>query len=336
MGLKRWALAMALGVGALLLSSAGGETFHHPQLNSRYYRLKLWHMSVSVPHGWTLTAATRTNATTTWTVTGTAGTLQLSSTPLQPLGNAEQILPMQPGTGAAIPTGSSPYQTTSLTYHGHQFAEQVLSRNGTLYTLTLDMAPLPIRSPIAQHIIGSWKHAPRISVSEAVHRLQHLQYWYYDQFPDYSQSFANPRDGWILVGAQPAGPQESFYLFQTASGGRTWRLERYTIWQGCLTGSHPMQCNFLHSAGSVSMLFWNARDGAIVQMEFPTQRLAAWMTDNGGRTWQVSHIPVYGSRPLAGVRMARRDGRLTLTMLFMGSHARLREAEEHGRWVVMS
>ena len=292
--------------------------------NAAYHTIHVPNMSVRVPPSWHETGSSTPFGTTTWTVQSPRGfDVQLTATPLE--GNPFQLLPIQPQNGGRIPRGTSPYDEVST--QGDQISEQLLSASGTLYGLSV-YASTPAA---ARRIWHSWVHPPVSSVTQAVSHME----WMHDAFPSYVRTFGTRHQGWIMVGGMPATAQHSYFLFDTHNGGRTWSLERYTVWSGC-SQTTSAQCVFPGLTGSLSMTFWNAEDGAIVQATMVENELAFYRTDDGGATWVSANIPVNHPAQNAVIRYV--GNRLLLTIQFYGPYPSVTEVSMNGGavWSVVS
>lgn len=271
-------------------------------------------MSVAVPKPWKLSGRRVSSGTTTWTITGPNGELQLTSAPLA-RGNPDPLLPLQPGDGGVIPTGQSPYLERSTDYSGYEFTEQFIAANGTQCSLTLDMYDRSARSPVAQQIIRSWHHLPVLTPTEAVTKMEHLRNWY-DASIGYDLSYGNSRDGWLLAAAQPGTAQQSYYLFHTVNDGTSWQLERYTVWAGCASATQPPVCAFLRSAGETAMRFWNGADGVIALADFAAPDVGIYRTIDGGTTWSEKTLVL--PQQAENVILRQAGTALVLTVMFYG------------------
>lgn len=286
----RWLTGTASAV--LLATTAFHSVVGDPGIASpihpRTHEIRLWHMSLTVPTGWKLTGRSVSFGETAWTIQGPSGSATITSLPLSPISNSWQLLPIQPGNGGAIPVHASPYLSRTVAYSGHQETVSLLTAHGTADTLSVDLTNHLANSTAMQRILTGWMHPSVMTVTEAVTKMEHLRNWY--GIGGYSVSFPSAQSGWLLAAGPPATAQESWYLFRTTTGGRGWNLERYTVWQGCMSATQPPICNFLRSAGGVAMLFWNTHDGIIAQATFPVNLALIYRTTDGGKTWTGTHL----------------------------------------------
>ncbi len=329
--------ARGLGGRGHLLDRLAGHASEHSRARTGqasgggprpgYKTARILGMSVAMPAGWRVKGISTSNGTSTWTAETSLGFfVQLTATPLG-MQSAFQLLPMLPASGGLLPRGQSPYESTSV--QGSEASEQLLGRAGTLYGFSVQ-APTP---SIAHRVWVSWIHPPASSVTQAVKHIEAVQSAAGGTaFPDYARSFGSQRDGWIMVGEGGSAGQEGYVLFETGDAGRTWSLERYTTWAGCAPGSSSA-CTFLGLAGSLSMTFWNSHDGAVVQATMVLNSLSFYRTQNGGRTWIASRIPV--NHPSDNAVINYQSGRLMLTIDFYGSHPSVHEVSTDGgaTWV---
>ncbi len=291
-----------------------------------YHRIRVADMSLAVPSGWREAKTSSSNGTTTWTAQSSFGSfVELTASP--PVSNPFQLLPMLPADGGAFPPGQSPYETASV--RGNTISQEILGRTGVLYSFSVQA----VTPRMAQRIWRSWTHPPVSSVAAAVKLIETLQRAPGGGvFPDYARSFGTARDGWIMVGAMPGAGQEAYVLFETRDGGRNWSLERYTVWGPCAP-ANSSPCTFPGLAGSLSMTFWNSHDGAVVQATTVLDALSFYRTQNGGRTWTASRIPVPHPANTAAVHY--RNGRLLLTIRYFGPYPSMQEVSTDGgiTWV---
>lgn len=306
--------------GALVAAGLGLAPHHRPAVSRRdipdkhaaYHTIHLWKNSVSVPSGWKLIGRGQSMGTTSWTIGGMSGQLNITATPLTPH-NAMQLLPIQPSGGGQITRGQSPYSQISTQYSGDQVTDQITGANGTQYVFTLNMFDTTVNSREARHIRSGWRHEPVITVTQAVKRLIQLRRLP-NSYPPSLLSLIKARDEWLLVAGEPATAQESYFLFRSVDGGSSWTLERYTIWNGCANPESP-QCLFIGAAGPVAMKFWSGRDGIIANGFFAGESLDFIRTTNGGMTWEaVPGIKLPG--PAEKVSMSGTSDALTVTIWF--------------------
>lgn len=304
-------LAMVVSVGGALTP---GATPPSASSTPTQHTIHVWQMSVVVPTQWQLSGRRVSSGTTTWTIMGPNGEVQLTSTPLA-RSNPDQLLPLQPGDEGVIPTGQSPYMERSTGYSGYEYTEQFIAANGTQCSLTLDMYNRSTRSPVARQIIRSWHHLPVLTTTEAATKLEHLHNWY-DAAIGYDLSYANRRDGWLLAAGQPATAQQSYYLFHTMNGGKSWQLERYTVWAGCVSAAVPPVCAFLRSAGETSMRFWNETDGIIALADYVGAGVQIYRTIDGGKAWSDKMLRL--PQQAENVVLRQAGTALILTVTFYG------------------
>ncbi len=304
-------LIMVVSVGGAI---SPGTAPARASSTSARHTIHVWQMSVAVPAQWQLTGRSASSGTTTWTISGPEGELQLTSTPLA-RSNPDQLLPLQPGDGGVIPAGQSPYMERSTGYSGYEYQEQFIAVNGTQCSLTLDMYYRTVRSPVAQRIIRSWHHLPVLTPTKAAIKIQHLRNWY-DASIGYDLSYGNNRDGWLLTAGQPGTAQQSYYLFHTVNGGLSWQLQRYTVWAGCASATQPPVCAFLRSAGETSMWFWNGSDGIIALADYAGAGVQIYRTIDGGKTWSDKMLGL--PQPAENVVLRQAGTALILTVMVYG------------------
>ncbi|PSR20222.1 MAG: hypothetical protein C7B45_15940 [Sulfobacillus acidophilus] len=277
----------------------------------RMHKIRLWHMSLTVPVGWKLTSRSVSLGETTWTIEGSFGSATITSLPLSPKSNVWQLLPIQPGNDAAIPTHASPYLARTVASAGHQETVWLLTAHGTADSLTVNLNNPTAHPALMHQILSGWKHPPLMTVTKAVTKMEHLKHWY--AIGNYVLSFPTAHSGWLLAAGPPATAQESWYLFHTTTGDRTWQLERYTVWQGCESATEPPICNFLRSAGEAAMLFWNAQDGVIAQATFPVNFALIYRTTDGGKIWSATSLKLPTEPQSASLHQTSHHLYLTLT-----------------------
>jgi len=243
--------------------------------------------------------------TTTWIFKGLDGQVQLSAQSGRM--NAFQLLsmvPVFPGTG--VRPGPTVYQDSlrlsgSITY-------QVLSPSGTVYAIEVDLRPSA--TTLASQILGSWRHPPVATVTQAVYLMQK------NRAPEIQESSPNLSDAWILAGGAPAAGQEAYYLFRTVDGGNRWSLERYTSASWC--PSEAPQCEFVAGAGYRRMLFWNSNDGVIASASSLVDSAVILRTQNGGETWTPTRINL--ATAANGLRLTDIQGVLLLRVSQWNDH----------------
>lgn len=240
--------------------------------------------------------------------------MTLTRTPFSLNANPDQLLPLQPNGEGVIPLDASPYLSRSPSYSDHEVTIDLVTKSGSLDSLGIDLTNDTVNSRLAHDIIASWRHPSRLTVTEAVVKLEHAHNWY--QSITYNLRDGTRRQAWLLVGGAPATAQQSWYLFDTTNRGKTWSLERYTVWQGCRSATEPPVCSFLRSAGQTSMLFWNGEDGLIAQANFSSNKATLFRTSTGGKTWS----PLIISLPQQpeSLLLHRHHGIIVLTVIFFG------------------
>ena len=294
MRIPRWGTTLALAVGIALVGPA--SVVQAASATTLGPAVHVWHMSVRVPAGWTLNGPNRSYGTTTWTLSGSSGQVQLASTPLSPHDDPEQLLPWANGRFVfRSPQGPGGMMV------------QLVTQNGTEDRLTVQLNHPD--AALTRAIINSWTHPQKLTVTGSVVKLEHI----HNRYSFYDRSYGTARDGWILAGGEVAGPAESWDLFETKNHGKTWTLEKYT---GTGRACQPADaaCHFLFSAGDTALRFWNARDGVLAQAEFAYNGASVYWTSDGGKVWRSTliHLP---SEPQA-VAIARSKGVLRLTVEF--------------------
>ncbi len=268
-------------------STALGATIH------------LWHMSLRVPKGWKLVGRETSAGATVWTIRGASGQAQLTSAPLSPRRDPEQLLPWP--DGRYVLRTSSGFRAVLV---------QLTTQNGTDDDLSVHPRSGLGGASLIQAIEGSWTHPPLMTVTRAVSELEQLHRR--GDYPD-SLSYGTAKDGWLLAPGGGTGPQAMWDLFQTTDHGRTWRLERQTQLQGHCVSSMPA-CEFPMSGGDAALRFWNAEDGVIAQAGFAYNGASVYRTTDGGKTWTLTSISLPSEADTVALR--RVQGMLVLAIAF--------------------
>jgi len=299
MRVLRWCTTVAGAIGLLAVGPAVGV--QAASTASLGPTVRVWHMTVRVPSGWTLSGPSRAYGTTTWTISGSSGQVQLDSTPLSPRENPQQLLP-GPNGRFVWRTPQGPDRTMV----------QLVTRSGTEDSLTVQLNHPD--AALSRAIIDSWTHPPELTVTDSAIRLEHL----HSANIAYQRSYGTTQDGWILASGGAAGPEELWDLFETKNHGKTWTLEKYSGF-GRTCQAVDASCHFLFSAGDTVLRFWNSRDGVLAQADFAYNGASVYWTRDGGKVWRSTLIPL-PSEPLS-VSMARSSGMLRLTVDFSGDVA---------------
>ncbi len=261
--------------------------------------IHLWHMSLRVPKGWKLVARETSAGATVWTIRGASGQAQLTSTPLSPRRDPEQLLPW-PNGRYVLRTSSGP----------REVLVQLTTQKGTEDTLAVHLRSGLGGASLIPAIVGTWTHPPLMTVNRAVTQLEQLHRR--GDYP-YSLSYGTADEGWLLAPGGATGPQAMWDLFQTTDHGRTWRLERQTQLQGHCVSSMPA-CEFPMSGGDATLRFWNAEDGVIAQTDFAYNAASVYRTTDGGKTWFLTSISLPSEAGTVALRRAQ--GMLVLTIAF--------------------
>ena len=159
--------------GTIHRSTALGPTIH------------LWHMSLRVPKGWKLVARETSAGATVWTIRGTSGQAQLTSTPLSPRRDPEQLLPW--------PNGRYVWSTSS---GPREVLVQLTTQKGTEDTLAVHLRSGLGGASLIPAIVGTWTHPPLMTVNRAVTQLEQLHRR--GDYP-YSLSYGTVDEGWLLA-----------------------------------------------------------------------------------------------------------------------------------------
>jgi photosystem II stability/assembly factor-like uncharacterized protein len=261
--------------------------------------IHVWHMAVRVPTGWHIVGRETFADSTVWTIRGAPGQAQLTSTPLSPRRDPEQLLPFPDGR-YVLRTSSGPGAVLV----------QMTTHHGTADTLMVHLRSGLGGASLIQAITGGWTHPPLMTVNQVVSKLEQLH-----RRGDYSYSlsYGTADEGWLLAPGGGTGPQAMWDLFQTTDHGRTWQLERQTQLEGHCLSSLPA-CAFPTSGGDAALRFWNAEDGVIAQAGFAYHGASVYRTMDGGRTWAVVGLALPSEPDTMALR--RVHGVLMLTITF--------------------
>lgn len=262
--------------------------------------LRLGQMTLRTPPTWKITGTSRSSGTTAWTVAGPSGLVQLHSTTLNPHDPLD-LLPLRSNP-------DSRYRLRQTSNQGHTVTIRLITREGTRDSLMADIG----NPAIMRAVLQSWTHPPVLSVTGAATRLAALDKRY--QNGGLHLSYGTAADGWLLAAGPAATVQETWDLFHTTDGGKTWHLEQPSAGEGCNPFPMPPDCRFLDSSGQTTMRFWNARDGVIAQADMVANQATIFRTRDGGKSWMSNGIAL-PDHPNE-VALQQTSGGLALTVAF--------------------
>jgi len=258
-------------------------------------------MKVAIPRSWTAGAPKTSFGTTNISFYGPRATLTLTHTNFQ----AQNLLPLA-GQEPSRPE-PSPYAVAALTSVDGTVTvnAEAISASAHMFSLTLTV-PKSERTT-ARQILASWHHPRLISTTQAVHRLLNTP----DRDPQvYRETFIDHRQyGWLLASGPPATAQQSWFLFATANGGKTWRLCQHTSWYG--PSRHDP---FLNSVGIASMKWLSTRVGLIVESSGFVDAIEVWRTKTYGRTWSMTLLKLPGMSSSSRVPNIRVEASGTISL----------------------